>query len=156
MTDGERASHQDAFLAWIVWLADGGGITSMGLTLTVGGATVSGLLVSRTEYFARMGEKWAAGGDTGFHRQMGRLIASMGARDPEEARRAYQEMTGQALPPDASVGMGEEAPGESSTLFIHLAEARLVSASSLEPEDGLLFRARLSEVTGFMFGQLTR
>jgi hypothetical protein len=101
---------------------------------------VSGSLIGGRTYFESIAES-----------------AALGARDAEAAGRARAFLRG----PAAMYGApGDEAPeaavAEEPLAYIHLARARLFTASGrpLPGRDGLLWRGRLGAVDGFVLGAL--
>lgn len=105
-----------------------------GVTLQVGGATISGTMVSFKKYFATFADNFAGAwpGD-------GR----------EEVRQGIMNL-----------GASPEAPDDGTEVwknpaqFVHLKDAQVFTADSSFPTGGTLWRGKLSAVDGFSLGTL--
>lgn len=142
MTDSQDTSHQadnqatrleeaDWFLQSIVDLVNRTNI-EIGISLTVSGGTITGMLISGKEYFSRLGAQITEGwsGSQENKDQMGRFFSAPSIVYESEPQRL---------------------PG-----YIHLTGAKLVHASDFIPTDGMLWRGRLSEVSGFTIGMMKK
>lgn len=109
----------------------------MGVTLSIPGSVVSGRLVSQADYLARLTEQFRSASSD-------ESIASV-ADGFEKIGEAMER------PADAPVGW-RPVPSD----FIHLADARYVVGERLTPTDGMLWRGRISEVSGFSLGHMTQ
>lgn len=108
------------------------------VTLFVAGAVVTGVLTSGKVYFDRFADRFAAGW-------------------PEEGRaelRASMATPGDVYP---RLEPGEKSPRKMPAQFIHLRDARVVTAQGHLPTtgEGLLWRGRLAAVGGYSLGQLS-
>lgn len=129
-----QASHleeADWYLQSIVDLVNRTNI-EIGISLTVSGCTVTGTLISGKEYFSRLGSMITHGwnGSQENKEQMGKFFSAPSKIYDSEPQRL---------------------PG-----YIHLAGAKLVYASDFIPTDGMLWRGRLSEVSGFTVGLMKK
>lgn len=107
--------------------------TSMGITLTVRGTTITGLLIGRDDWLRRFRALAGKAGETG-------------------------EVLGDALIERyLNIDLHRPADEEPVYAFVHLMNAYILgSANSLSPggPDGFLWRGRISEVSGWAFGHL--
>jgi hypothetical protein len=128
----------DWFLAWLISLANGYGL-EQGITLSVGGASVTGLLISGRDYFTEIGSVIEQGNFHGAAETLRPVLAL-----------AYSQWS-QVYP---KIDTGHAEPIERST-YIHLRRARIVTSDGKEmPPAGGLWRGKLSAVEGFMLGEL--
>lgn len=136
------SSAQDWVLEEAVQIAnkiDGFGLA---ITLTVRGAVVTGILIGAQEYYTKYGAMWrnAIGSDT----EEGRKVEEHWVEFGKQTREMYLEKP-------------LDDPSLSPPHYIHLSEARYVMGVSLVPgAPGMLWRGRLSEVSGFSLGTLDR
>lgn len=122
----------DFYLQSLVNMANDHG-TEIGITLVLGGTVLTGTLISGPTYFKAFSEAFAAAwpGD---------------AQAKEDIRESL------ALP-STMYGQGKtEAVGAS---FIHLKGATVRTPNGYLPESGMLWRGRLTEVSGFMLGSIS-
>ncbi len=121
----------DVFLRRLVNAVNRGGTAEFAVTLTVGGVVVSGVLLSGSEYHARVTENLVELAES--DEVATALRAAIGPRDlsPEE----------------------EEAIG-----YIHLRDAHIVhpSGALLPAGPGVLWRGRLETVDSFVLGLAQR
>ncbi|MED1600480.1 MULTISPECIES: gas vesicle accessory protein GvpU [Alkalihalophilus] len=122
------SNAQDSILEYFVHAANKHDF-SLNITLNVGGAMVTGTMISAKEYFSLLSEKFEGGNDISNH---------------------LSEQLKQA---------GESAKGDEETpaSFIHLNEAQ-VYCGDREPtpsEGEVLWRGKLSEVDGFFLGKIS-
>ncbi|ERN51588.1 gas vesicle accessory protein GvpU [Alkalihalophilus marmarensis] len=122
------SNAQDSILEYFVHAANKHDF-SLNITLNVGGAMVTGTMISAKEYFSLLSEKFEGGNDISNH---------------------LSEQLKQA---------GEAAKGdeESPASFIHLNDAQ-VYCGDREPtpsEGEVLWRGKLSEVDGFFLGKIS-
>jgi hypothetical protein len=107
------------------------------LTLLVGGFLVSGMLVGERKYF----ESFATDFSSTFPRE------------------AAEEVKKTMMAPADIIKKAEEESSDSRPLseFIHLREARFFNTSGnpIPGNRGILWRGRVSEVSGFMLGTLS-
>ena len=128
----------DWFLAWLISLANSYGL-EQGITLSVGGASVTGLLISGRDYFTEIGAVIAQGNFHGAAETLRPVLAQ-----------AYSQWSG--VYPKIDTGQPEAI--EQST-YIHLRRARIITPDGNEmPPAGGLWRGKLSAVEGFMLGEL--
>lgn len=130
-SDEYKATRQaltpDGWLSVMVDQCENTGI-EMGVTLTVGGAIISGVLIGRTKWT----EELAEFGEGNFF--------------AKAIRDANEELTKPG-------GEDDDEPAFES--FIHLREARFWSPRGPITKQGSLWRGRLSEVQGWSLGVLT-
>ena len=113
---------------------DAGGVSGVRLTLVVEGALVSGELISGREFFDSYGKEWRSlARDSG----LGEWAAKMYRRTGKEL---YQRGGDPNAPPPA---------------YVHLRDAVIYQAGAAVPEHaGILWRGRISHVSGFSIGKL--
>ena len=107
------------------------------ITLFVAGGVITGVLTSGKVYFDRFADRFAAGW-------------------PEEGRaeiRASMATPGDVYP---RLEPGEKSPRKRPAQFIHLRDAQLVTPQGNLPTigEGLLWRGRLTHVSGYSLGHL--
>ena len=131
----------DWFLTTLVNLANSGAL-EMGVTLLVGGLLVSGTLVGGATYFE------------GFSRSFYEGFSSSFPDDPEvsESVRSSFAQLG-LLYPSSGDGNTSLPPPE----FIHLKQAKFFTPGNKPTPDnqGVWWRGRLSEISGFHLGNLS-
>lgn len=119
----------DLTLQLLANLAQRGSVDGVGLTLTVGGAIVTGQLVGRSEWFA------------GLHEAHGDRLAAV-----SEPFKKFDERVTEKR--------GEE--GDPTRFnYIHLKGARYLTGAGFAPTEddaGMFWRGRLTEVSGWSFG----
>lgn len=145
--DGGQGSAELAYDPDVDWLLQNlVAVVNRGLivyiTLTVGGAMISGEAISRVKYFEELREAFRDGRDQEDPNVMDewvRIHASNFAVDLEEGAEAA-EARSRMSPPG----------------FIHLRNARLYQTSALPipSSGGVLWRGRLSAIDGFHLGRL--
>ena len=147
--NGEGAAHvpifdqpegTDWFLAWLIGLANDHGI-EQGITLTIGGMSLTGQLISGHSYFKEIGER------------ISRANFQGGPETSETLRSAlvlgYSQWC--LLYPEAGAPTNQEKPQAS---YIHLRDAKVVTPDGqVMPTTGALWRGKLSAVSGYMLGQ---
>lgn len=109
---------------------------SMGMTLNIGGNVITGTLIGIDEYFEMLGA---------------------------QLKDALERMSGESLD-EAPFSRKDDTDEDESdndfiaTRFIHLKGAHIMDAAGnrLPSGDGILWRGRLSEVTGFVFGHIEK
>ena len=114
---------------------------SMGLTLFVPGAVISGVLIGIKEYYARYGLQW---------RQV------LGDNDAGNALEAKWRKFGEDA--FATIAAEEEKTDVAPVLpsYIHLRDARIILGSAVVPvNEGLLWRGRIGAVAGFSVGLMS-
>jgi hypothetical protein len=121
----------DWHLQTLVDMANRHGV-EMGVTLTIGGSTVTGTLVGGKKYFEKFGEMVASGWP-GTDEDRERMRATFA-----EPAKLYE---------DGNM----ERPS-----FIHLRDAQIVHPNEFIPSQGMLWRGRLSDVSGFSLGTFSR
>jgi hypothetical protein len=125
--------HQDWFLEALVDEANMRNAEFVGITLQVGGATISGMLVGRSEYFRGV---------------------SLHFRDDDEI--PEDGTWGAWLLEKSSEKTYKEGDELEPAKFIHLRDARIFEGSShpVPSNEGVWWRGRISSVDGFWFGRL--
>jgi hypothetical protein len=121
------AHHPDYLLQDLVAIANLG--VQIGLTLTVGGSTISGMLIGGKEF-------------------MQRLTESITEVAPDELVEPLQER----FQPYRDIY--EQSELKPAT-FVHLADARVVATGGEFPVNGCLWRGRISQVSGFSIGVMS-
>jgi hypothetical protein len=111
----------------------------IGVTLTVGGAIISGMLISGQTYFKELGDTLTAAS-----REEGDMHSILG-----EAWKEYTAIY--EKPEDAAEDWTPPPAG-----YIHLREARFFSPSQRAiPDKGILWRGKLSSIDAFSIGNLS-
>jgi hypothetical protein len=134
----------DWFLSYLIWLADGFSL-EQGITLTVGGSMLTGALISGRTYFEELGTLLKG-------------IAQIHANDLDAGRSILDTLT-KSYSQFSQVYEKPEAGGPypfRKTAYIHLRNARIVKPEGIVPTPGSLWRGKLSDVAGFMLGELQR
>ncbi len=130
------AENTDWFLAELVRWSNQHGI-EIGVTLSIGGAVVTGIMIGGAEYF----ETFSAAFQSGLPDDSDR--ASFGDVFSALAQRVYGPVE-------------EPAPGATHPLpsFIHLRAARFVRENGqFAPTEGALWRGKIRAVDGFSLGE---
>ncbi|RQZ14056.1 gas vesicle protein [Burkholderia sp. Bp9031] len=126
----DRPPPIDWTLKFLVDLANNHGV-EMGVILTIGGSVVTGTLIGGKKYFEELADKvgnaWPGSAEV-----------------KEEMRKVFAQ--------PASL---YENGGPPSASYIHLKDAKFVQPTAVFPAHGILWRGRLSEVSGFSIGSLT-
>jgi hypothetical protein len=117
----------------------------VGLTVTVGGTVVTGTLVGTLSYCRAFADQFASA--VGGTEMDDRLADSFHDLVEDAVSRAHGD---RRFPPDA-------VAYEQSVAFLHLLDARYVTASGLLPHGrhGVLWRGAVCDVTGWSLGALT-
>ena len=136
--DALPADEGDPDLATLVRIANTGGM-SLGVTLLVGGATVSGLLVGSAEFFDGLAAYMEARGGDG-----GAVLAKLYRQQATDFREAIGTDFEKAF----------SAPYVAT--FIHLQDARVFAPGGryLPTDEGLFWRGRLDSIDGWSIGNL--
>lgn len=130
----------DWFLQTFVSMANKSDIT-VGVTLLVKGAVVTGQLIGGAEYFETFGRQFGAAVGMSDEEAAGLykpIIEDMYSRQPETEEDS------------------DDTPSDPGPGFIHLKNVRVCHGTSHVPEnhDGILWRGKLAEVDGFILGEL--
>lgn len=124
-------TDKDWFLQNLVELTNGS--LSIGITLNVSGTLISGNLIGGKEYFNLFGENFASGFDDKFAKDIKDKYSQFGA--------IYD------------VDDSKEQPKPS---YIHLKDAKFygvgIGGNPIPTNQGILWRGRISEVSGFSLG----
>lgn len=130
----------DWFLETIVRVYAGNGIT-LGVTLTVGGACITGTLISGKRYFTELSA-------------MLRAVSKSDGDIAEVISDTVKTYTGLYDKPEDAPDDWDERP----VGYIHLMGARYVSPSGeqMPSAPGMLWRGKLSAVDAFSVGEITR
>lgn len=128
--DGVGADH---VLQYLVSLINGVGSASMGITLTIGGSLVTGLLISGDSFFEQFSSDLAGG----FAKQ----------DETTEKIRATLNRFGDKYRNDRISDEDVASP-----VYIHLKEAKIYAPGGIVPKQSLLWRGKVSSVDGFMLG----
>ncbi|WP_323920134.1 MULTISPECIES: gas vesicle accessory protein GvpU [Aeromonas] len=107
---------------------------SIGITLTIGGTLVSGLLISGKEYFDSLALELSKDSEN----TLSMAIA-------EEMKNISNSIYDSNL-----------ERGHVSTVYIHLKKARHYTGDKSIPNDGAYWRGKLCDVSGFTFGSLNK
>ena len=127
-----RDERGDALLVELVHAANAG--AEIGLTVTASGQVVTGTLISERAYFAGISKSLEQAGD------LGAAVAS----------------SVEHFSADLYENLPDSAP--SAVTFLHLGDARYLSAGSLVPANPTsrgVWRGRLDQVSGWVLGTLT-
>lgn len=106
---------------------------SIGVTLTIGGALISGVLISGKEFFDKMEQKFSS-----TNPEDGSLAKYLADYHKQISDEVYADSQ---LPPN--------------TIFIHLDKAKQYFGQTAVPTVGTLWRGRLCDVSGFSIGELS-
>jgi hypothetical protein len=131
-----RGDVRDMVLQDLVGIVNRFPPSSFGVTFVAGGTVITGDLISAQEYFERYGQMWrqVLNSAPDVAKKIGDDWTALGARHTEQA-------TGNPTGPYN---------------FAHLRNARVLMASGLYPTStGLLWRGRISQITGFSIGVLS-
>jgi hypothetical protein len=130
----DNAPKKDWFLQFLVNLANRNQF-ELGITLNVGGFLIAGTLVGVKQYFAEFGADFAASFDAG--------------KSPEDIRTFFKKIGDEC----ACVSHKEQTESPS---YIHLKDARLFNTQGkpMQESGGVWWRGRISEVQGFIPGNL--
>lgn len=114
------------------------GNTGIGVTLLVGGALISGVMIGFGAYLDATAERWRRMEDQGDGPGMAELFAEEASRFREEA----------------------EIHEVGHARYVHLREARFVHPSGLVPtlraqHEGMLMRIEIARIDGFAIGVLS-
>jgi hypothetical protein len=120
--------------------------SGIGITLDLGGMLLTGTLIGGKEYFQALGNS---------------IASAIEARDSEAAkaiRESYTKLGDDAQRRYAEYDAALADGGNPHPLeFFHLRSARVLGFGGLTPsEPGFLWRGRLSHVSGFAIGTLSR
>lgn len=128
----------DWFLKTFVTMANESNI-SVGITLLVKGALVSGEIISGPKYFEELGKQF--GGALGMNEDDGAALWRPLAESLYVKSEPYEEVDGNT---------------QQNPSFIHLKSVKIFQAATCLPtsHEGVLWRGRLAEVDGFILGQL--
>jgi hypothetical protein len=128
----KEQDRQDFEFVSLVHMATSG--LEISVTVAIEGAILSGMLIGAAEFFKLYGAAWRSG---------------LGNADKAEEIEA------------TFVTQGQEAKeqiesGKANLAFFHLRDAKIVSGGMVLPRQaGLLFRGRISRVSGFAVGKLS-
>lgn len=122
----------DFYLQSLVNMANEHG-SEFGITLVIGGTVITGTLIGGSAYFHTFADTVAAAwpGD-------------------EQAKEGIRESLVQ---PATLYGQGK--PDEAGPSFVHLKNATIRTPSGHLPDGGMLWRGRLTEVSGFTLGSIS-
>jgi hypothetical protein len=125
-------TDQDWFLQRLVNIVEGG--VSFDITLNVSGNIVSGALIGGKQYFKLLGESFASGlGDN-------EAADSLKATFIKKGEEIYDENTKDIHEPN----------------YLHLKDAKFfVGGGGIPSNKGVLWRGRISEISGFSLGKLS-
>jgi len=129
------ADDKDWFLQTIIETVIQAGV-EMGVTLTVGGTTIGGLLISGKKYFEELSDS----------------IGSLSKKDDDVESimaNGWRQYTQLYDVPEGAPDDWKPNPAG----YIHLRDARVYAAGEQPiPENGMLWRGRLAAVDGFALG----
>lgn len=138
---GEYIDSDWLLSLFVSMVNDGSGMT-IGITLFVGGAVISGQLIGGRDYFTSLSQQ--------FERALG---VDRGDRGPifKGAIDLYSAKVKSPENPDSEDGERTVAPG-----YLHLRNSRVYHGTTQIPQqcDGILWRGRLTQVDGFILGEL--
>ncbi|SFM39809.1 gas vesicle accessory protein GvpU [Salibacterium qingdaonense] len=125
MKEVQEDKHSDYVLRYLVRLADNG--AEMDITLNVGGATITGVLIGNVKYLEEL-ERTLHRGNSDLESKMTTFFEKMSDK--------FQRETDQ---------------DEYESGYIHLRKAKLVDSQGKVPIHGSLWRGKISDVNGFSF-----
>ena len=118
---------------------------AIGMTLTVGGSVISGLLIPNWRWFDETDTRMTVAGVPVLGEVFG-MQASILREAREESKAARAEGQG---------GGAEDAAPRFRPAYIHLREARVYTGQQSVSTNGMHWRGRLSEVSGWCFGNMS-
>lgn len=132
----DNAPQKDWFLQFLVNLANKNQV-ELGITLNIGGFLIAGTLVGVKQYFAEFGADFAASFEAG--------------KSPGDIKTFFKKIGDEC----ACVSNREQAEFPS---YIHLKDAVFLNAQGtpIQGNDGVWWRGRISEVQGFVPGNLCK
>lgn len=151
---GDSQVPVDGYLQFLVQQVNERGL-SLRVTLSVGGAVVSGILIGERQYFE------------GLTRALEVVIARSGLREriemtaerreeegaSQEGRPSPEELATQTTRALLDRIVGGYKSGETEARrYVHLRDVRITSPGLQQSEHGGLWRGRLENVDGFMLG----
>lgn len=154
--------QQDWFLDQIVEWANRFGI-EVGLTLSVNGMLVSGQMISGRNFFLELATEFRGDREEGsmIHTLAGLIERNKDVYEPFDLTLA-EDKPADAQPSDTEVKAddnvdddGDSAPPPPS--YIHLRNAKIFTPgqSAIPGNRGMLWRGRISEISGFSIGSLS-
>jgi hypothetical protein len=133
------APQVDGFLQSLVDLMNRTPL-EVGITLSVNGLTISGMMISGRRYFEMLGDS----------------VASSLTDQPTiaESLRQYCSMPASLYPAAGETADADRPP----PFFIHLRDARIFhnSGAPLPTNQGVLWRGKLTDVSGFFIGSMSQ
>ena len=158
---GEQNDHAvavDGYLRFLVQQVDERRLP-LRVTLSVGGAIVSGILTAESQYFAELTKAMQLViGRSQQRGQYERSAAIAGEALEEEGLSGEKVPTAEELAVRTTEAVVErivgnyEGIGEGAPHYIHLREVKIMTPGLQNAETGGLWRGRLDAVDGFMFG----
>jgi hypothetical protein len=145
-----EAARQDWLLEELVSVMNQSADSSLSIVLTVKGVVMSGMLIGVRQYFELLGRSLGEG-----FRHASQSDTS--ADDASQVEQTYAKIgrVAQAAFTDES---NERGQGRPQIRFLHLKDPRILvgdQVSHLNSPIPLVWRGKLSEVDGFMLGNLT-
>jgi hypothetical protein len=151
VTDSEVAV--DGYLRFLMQQVNERGLPFR-VTLSVGGAIISGVLTSEREYFEGLAQALRIViGRSGLREQYERGVRERSEEGASEEIPTAEELatrTTEAIL-ERAVGGYERAEGETPH-YVHLRDVTIMTPGFESAEHGGLWRGRLEAVDGFMFG----
>jgi len=123
----------DYFLQALVKLVETHHIETV-ITVTVGGAFISGKIISRAAYFDN------------FANQFHQFLSQHWPQEDAENMRKYLVALG-----EAEENMPGDTPGET---YLHMSNISFILGSSMASSNNAVWRARLSSIEGFFLGSM--
>jgi hypothetical protein len=155
---GDHSSTVDGYLRFLMQQVNERGLPFR-VTLSVGGAIVSGVLTSEREYFEGLTQALKIViGRSGLREQYERGANITRERLEEEGEGSEEIPTAEELAArttdailERAVGGYERTEGEAPR-YVHLRDVTIMTPGLQSAEHGGLWRGRLEAVDGFMFG----
>jgi hypothetical protein len=136
----EQAEGVDWFLAHLIGHADAYGL-SQGVTLTVGGTVITGMLIGGRAYFEGVQKL---------------MLASAPSDDENSLNKVLADTYGGFVDIYPSAD-GSTKPWDAKPNYIHLRDARYLDAEGHQaPQNGMFWRGKLADVSGFTIGMVDR
>jgi hypothetical protein len=140
----DRTYHPDWMLSTLVDTVNavGGDTLGISVTLMASGGVLPGYLISEASYYRGYRALWSS------------LAPDEATR---ERSRAQYEALAQAADATHTEAVQETAAGTPpASEYVHLRDARLVTGTALMPnaQAGMLWRGRISDISGFALGAL--
>ena len=136
--------RRDVLLAYYVWLVNNFPGMKMPITLLIPSGVVTGLLISRIDYLARLGN------------HLGNAFAAFSPKAADSTRRWFADMSATARA-DVNEDLTQERFHSIGDVeYLHLEHGRACHGAIFVPDEGALIRIRLRDVSAYFFAELNQ